>query len=46
MPSNNPPLEILCAFAIVFVSGALLVIGFAKWSEKIRRDASSANSST
>ena len=38
MTFNNSPLESLAAFAIVFVVGALSVIGFNKYIEKVRRD--------
>lgn len=40
---NNSPLEILAAFAIVFVTGALSAVGLVKYVEKIRMDAHSAN---
>jgi hypothetical protein len=40
---NNSPLEILAAFAIVFVTGALSAVGLVKYVEKVRRDAHSAN---
>ena len=38
MPCNNSPLESLAAFAIVFVLGALSVIGFTNYVAKVRRD--------
>jgi hypothetical protein len=38
MQSSNSPLECLTAFAIVFVVGALSVIGFTQYIEKIKRD--------
>lgn len=40
---NNSPLEILAAFAIVFVGGALSAVGLVKYVEKIRRDTQCAN---
>lgn len=40
---NNSPLEILAAFAIVFVTGALSAVGIVKYIEKVRRDAQCAN---
>lgn len=43
MPSSNCALEILAAFAIVFVTGALSAIGLVKYVEKIRRDTQCAN---
>lgn len=43
MPSSNSALEILAAFAIVFVTGALSAISFVKYVEKVRRDATGAN---
>ena len=45
MSFNNSPLEILVAFAIVFVSGALSAIGLVKYVEKVRKDASGSNPS-
>lgn len=39
MISNNSPLESLAAFAIVFASGILFVLGLAGYIEKVRRDA-------
>ena len=45
MPSSNSPLEILVAFAIVFVTGALSAVGLVKYVEKLRRDAPGANPS-
>lgn len=38
MPSSNSALECLTAFAIVFVAGALSVIGFSQYIEKVKRD--------
>lgn len=43
MPSSNSPLEILAAFFIVFVSGAMSAMGLVMYVEKVRRDAVSAN---
>lgn len=40
---NNSPLEILAAFAIVFVTGVLSAVGLVKYIEKILRDAQCAN---
>lgn len=39
----NTPLEILAAFAIVFVTGALSAVGLVKYVEKIRCDTQCAN---
>jgi hypothetical protein len=38
MPASNSPLECLTAFAIVFLAGALSVIGFSQYIEKVKRD--------
>jgi hypothetical protein len=38
MPSNNSPLESLAAFAIVFVAGAVSILGFNMYIEKVKRD--------
>jgi hypothetical protein len=42
---NNSPLEVLAAFPIVFVSGALSAIGLVKYIEKVKKNASGANPS-
>ncbi|MES2242545.1 MAG: hypothetical protein V4639_06705 [Pseudomonadota bacterium] len=39
MVFNNSPLEFLAAFAIVFVAGALSVLGMTRYIDKVRRDA-------
>lgn len=39
MVTNNPVLESLAAFAIVFAAGALSIVGLAKYIEKVRSDA-------
>lgn len=43
MNFNNSPLEMLAAFAIVYVTAALSAIGLVKYIEKIRRDAHGAH---
>lgn len=40
---NNSPLEMLAAFAVVFVAAALSAVGLVKYIEKMRRDAHGAN---
>jgi hypothetical protein len=42
MASDNSPLENLTAFAIVFAVGVLSTISFAKYIEKVRRNAQRA----
>ncbi len=37
----NSPLETLVAFAIVFATGALYMLGMTRYLEKIRREAHS-----
>ena len=39
MACHNSPLESLAAFAIVFAAGVVATVGFAKYIEKIKRDA-------
>ena len=41
MACHNSPLESLAAFAIVFAVGVVATVGFAKYIEKIKRDAAS-----
>lgn len=38
MVSNNPVLETLAAFSIVFATGVLFTVAFAKYIEKVRSD--------
>jgi len=39
MYPNSSPLENLAAFAIVFVTGVVSTVAFAKYIEKMKRDA-------
>jgi len=39
MAFNNSPLETLAAFVIVFVAGALSIVGMTWYIQKVRRDA-------
>ena len=39
MPYSNSPLEILAAFAMVFVAGVLTLLGFTYYIDKVKRDA-------
>ena len=43
MNFNNSALEMLAAFAVVFVTTAVSAIGLLKYIEKIRRDAHGAH---
>lgn len=43
MGNNTSPLETLAAFAIVFVAGALSVIGAKAYAEKVRRETPHSN---
>lgn len=45
MSFNTSPLESLLAFVIVFVSGAVSAIGFVRYVEKVRKDASGSTPS-
>jgi hypothetical protein len=38
MPFNNSPLESLAAFALVFAAGALSILGFGAYIEKVKKD--------
>ncbi len=43
MAFNNSPLESLAAFALVFVLGAVAIMGFTAYIEKVKRDTRRAN---
>jgi multisubunit Na+/H+ antiporter MnhF subunit len=42
MASDNSPLESLTAFAMVFIVGVLTTISFAKYIDRIKRNAQRA----